>query len=199
MPDKSEKAPVIPIDISDGDVYHAMSEISGYLDITPADFKEVYLRAYHHAVLRLTRSTRAADVMNREVVSVHEKTPLGEVAEVMATHGISGVPVLKADGTVSGIISEKDFLTLMASRRVTNFMAVVAECFRGRGCLAVPAHSGVASDIMSSPAVTVTEQTLLLEIIHILNVRGINRVPVVDESNKLRGIISRADVMRYSV
>jgi len=57
----------VPVDISDEDIYEAMKDISGYLDITPADLKEVYLKAYRHAVTRLTRSVKVRDVMTRDV------------------------------------------------------------------------------------------------------------------------------------
>ena len=40
-------------DISDGDIYEAMKEIPGYLDISPADLKEVYRHAYRHALERV--------------------------------------------------------------------------------------------------------------------------------------------------
>ena len=36
-------------DVSDSDIYEAMKEIPGYLDITPSDLKEIYRHAYRHA------------------------------------------------------------------------------------------------------------------------------------------------------
>ncbi len=36
-----------------------MKKIPGYLDITPGDFKELYVLAYDHAMERLTASIRA--------------------------------------------------------------------------------------------------------------------------------------------
>ena len=39
-----------PIDMSDEDILEAMRSIPGYLDITPSDFKEIYLSAYRFAV-----------------------------------------------------------------------------------------------------------------------------------------------------
>ncbi len=35
--------------LSDSDIYEAMEEIPGYLDITPEDFREIYRHAYQHA------------------------------------------------------------------------------------------------------------------------------------------------------
>jgi len=42
----------------------------------------------------------------------------------MAHHGISGVPVIEDDGTVAGMISEKDFLFHLGLGRVRSFMDV---------------------------------------------------------------------------
>jgi len=43
-----------PNDISDEDIFQAMAEMSGYVDITPEDFKEIYTHAYNHAHQKLS-------------------------------------------------------------------------------------------------------------------------------------------------
>ena len=90
------------VDITDEDVYDAMKEIPGYLDITPGDFKEVYRQAYRRAVERLRRSVKAKDVMTREVIFVDINTPMKEVAQTLGSHGISGLPVVDLEGMVVG-------------------------------------------------------------------------------------------------
>ncbi|MGC8605481.1 MAG: CBS domain-containing protein, partial [Desulfomonilaceae bacterium] len=62
MADTSFKA-CAPVDISDDDIFKAMRDISGYLDITPSDFKELYIKAYQHALSRLTRIVKVREVM----------------------------------------------------------------------------------------------------------------------------------------
>ena len=188
----------IPVDISDADVYAAMKDISGYLDITPGDFKDLYLKAYQHAVQRLTQAVKARDVMTREVASVGRDTPLTEVAEIMARRGISGVPVIDQDRKVVGVISEKDFLVAMAGPEARTFMDVVTSCLRERACLAVPVKVRSAGDLMTAPAVTVDPDTPVMQVAEILTQKKINRVPVVDEEGRMVGIVSRADVVRSS-
>lgn len=185
----------VPVAISDDDIFEAMRDISGYLDITPGDFREVYLRAYQHAVKRLKQSVRASDVMTREVVFVKQNTPLKEVAEFMAERKISGVPVVDDSGKVAGIISERDFLNVMGAEHAENFMTVVAQCLLGKGCLAAPYRAKFARDIMTSPAVTVAPDIPILEIAAILSEKSINRVPVVDANGVMIGIVSRGDVV----
>ena len=183
------------LDLTDADVLAAMAEIPGYLDITPHDFKEIYLLAYRHAKTRLAREIKAEDIMTREVATVAEQTPLVEVATLMGERGISGVPVRNRQGQVTGVISTKDFLVHMGAVR-PNFMAVVASCLKTTGCLALPMKNQVARDIMSSPAVVVQPETSWQEIAALLAAHRINRVPVVDQQGQLVGLVSRADLVR---
>jgi CBS-domain-containing membrane protein len=181
-------------EISDADIYAAMKEISGYLDITPGDFKEVYLLAFRHARERLLRQVTAREIMTREVAWVGVDTPLKEVAELMAQRGISGVPVLDDAGRVVGVISEKDFLRGMA-QGVSSFMGVVADCLLEKGCTALALRERNTTDLMSSPAVTINEDTPVLEITRIFKEKNINRAPVLDAQGRLSGIVSRGDLL----
>ena len=60
----------------------------------------------------------AQDAMTRFVVSVPQTASLGEVAEVLDTHGIRQVPVL-AGGKVVGMISRADLVRKLAEAKVT--------------------------------------------------------------------------------
>jgi CBS domain-containing membrane protein len=188
----------VPVDISDDDVYEAMKDIQGYLDITPGDFKEVYLKAYQHALQRLTRSVKVSEVMTREVATVSPETPLKTVAEIMSGRRVSGLPVIDLQGKVVGIISDKDFLSHMGDGTARSFMDVVSECLKGGGCVATPVRAKHAGDIMNSPAITVSQDTSVMDAARILVEKGINRLPIVDENGRLVGIVSRADVVRSS-
>ncbi len=189
----------VPVDISDDDVIEAMKEIQGYLDITPGDFKEVYLKAYQHALRRLTRSVKVKEVMTTEVTYVFRKTPIKEVAQLMARKKVSGVPVLKADGSVAGVISERDFLFAMSGKKLGLSWTLLRSVLEEASCLAAPIEMQCAEDIMSSPAITISPDTSLIEVANIMANRNINRLPVVDTSGKLIGIVSRANVVKGSI
>ena len=195
----SKKHFMAPADISDRDIYAAMKDVSGYLDITPGDLKEVFLLAYKHAVERISGAVKARDIMTADVHTVLRDSPLKEVAQLMADRRISGVPVLAADKTVIGVISEKDFLSRMGAKDGIHVMSIIAECMKGKGCLAAPVRQKTAGDIMTSPAVTVAEDMPLFRIMELFAEKGINRVPVVDRENILKGIVSRADIISAPV
>jgi CBS domain-containing membrane protein len=184
------------IELSDSDIVAAMKSMQGYLDITPADLKEIYRFAYHHAYERIMKSVSAADIMTREVITVGRSALLSEVAGTMASNGVSGVPVLDNDGKIAGVVSGKDFLKNMGAGDNMNFMLVIAECLKGGRCVSAPISKKRAEDIMTSPAITVEENTNLREISAILSSKKINRVPIVDKKGVLVGIVSRADIVR---
>ncbi len=185
-----------PVEISDKDVFQAMKDISGYLDITPSDFKEVYLKAYDHAVRRIMTAVRVVDVMTRDVVFVRDSDFLKDVAELMAKRRVSGVPVLDAQDQVVGVISERNFFREMAGGSAKNFMEVIANCLHGRVCMAAPARRMIAREIMSSPALTVMETTPVVEAADLFTTNSVNRAPVVDAEGRLIGIVTRADIVR---
>jgi len=52
-----------------------------------------------------------------------------------------------------------------------------------------------AGDLMSRPAVTVTEDDTLARAVRLMYLRGLRRLPVLDAAGRLTGIISRSDVL----
>jgi CBS domain-containing membrane protein len=104
--------------------------------------------------------------------------------------------VLKADQTVSGVISEKDFLKKMNSETVPSLMHMILRCVDTKGCMAVGLKALNAVDIMSFPCVTVKPQTPVMKIANLMDQKNINRVPVINDRFELVGIITRSDIVQ---
>ncbi len=190
----NDSEPFPPPIISDQDIYEAMKEIPGYLDISLGDFKELYKLVYHHAFQRIAESLRAEDIMTWEVVTVREETTVQKAAELMAVQKVSGVPVVDSKNHVVGMLSERDFLSRMGGGKIT-FMDVVARCLEGKGCAALAIRGKKVAEIMTSPAITVKENDIFIKIKSLLKKEKINRVPVTDQHDCLVGIISREDIV----
>ena len=197
--DKPEPTPTSGVELQEEDILEAMRAISGYLDITPGDFKEVYRLAFQHALERLSRAVTAAEIMTTDVVTVTPDTPVAEVAAAMGRRGVSGVPVVDAGHKVVGVISEKDFLTRMGVKDAKNFMSLVAGCLKTRGCVALPLKVALAGDLMSSPAVTVAPDTPVRDLARLLTQKSINRVAVTDPDGHLLGLVSREDIVKATM
>jgi CBS-domain-containing membrane protein len=139
----------------------------------------------------------ARDVMTKPVVTVRPDASVPEIARLLLDRHISAVPVVDGDGRVLGIVSEGDLIRrpeVAGPRRRSWWLALLSG---GAGDAAeyVKTHGGQASDVMTRPAVTVTEDTPAGDIARLLEERRIKRVPVVRQS-KLVGIVSRADLLR---
>jgi CBS domain-containing membrane protein len=185
--------------MTDADILEAMKSVSGYLDITPADFKELYRIAYRHAAERFARSVTARDIMTRNVVSVKPDDTLENVVGAMSANRISGVPVLDPAGKVLGIISGKDILSRLLGDDSGSLMALLYRCIRAEGCLCRSVRNLTAKEVMTSPAVTVRETASLAEIAELLAGRKINRLPVTDQDGRLQGILTRNDIVNATL
>jgi len=87
----------------------------------------------------------------------------------------------------------------MGAKDTNSFMGVVTECLSNPKCVAPSLRKQQAQDIMTSPAITVSEDTLVSEIAQIFGAKSINRAPVINRQGKLAGIVSRADILQASL
>ncbi len=184
------------VEISDDDIFQAMKDMDGFIDITLSDFRELYHFAFNHAMTRLVTSITAKDIMVTKVIHVTEGARLPAIVKTMAANNISGVPVVDDQMKVSGVISEKDVLHHMGDDRPKSFMGILAECLGEKRCLAMALRDLTAKNIMSFPAITAGAETAVYDIKHILTENDINRLPIINLKEELIGIVSRTDVLK---
>ncbi|MGY3848127.1 CBS domain-containing protein [Streptomyces hydrogenans] len=112
---------------------------------------------------------KVGGLMTDDVVSALPAMSFRDVAKLLAEHDITGLPVVDADDHVIGVVSESD---LLARRALT---------VRG---------------VMSTPAVTVHAEEAAADAARLMARRGVERLPVVDEEERLVGIVTRRDLLR---
>jgi CBS domain-containing protein len=140
---------------------------------------------------------KAADVMVTNVITVGPDARVQDVAHILLTNRISGMPVVGGDGKVLGIVSEGDLMRRAEAgtgRRRSWWLTLLT----GREGLAaqyVKEHSRNVADVMTRDVVAVSPDTPLQEIATLLEKHGIKRVPVLKD-DKLVGIVSRANLLQ---
>jgi CBS domain-containing membrane protein len=181
-------------DISDEDLRAALKEINAYVDITEEDLKKIYLIALNHARERLATKVLVRDVMVREVIAIGKHDDIHEAARLLSENRISGMPVVDKENLVLGVISEADILSMAGLREGHTFKDIL------RHILGEPVperrQGSLVGDIMTSPAITTGPDADIREVARTLDEKRIKRLPVVDDRNRLIGIISRADIVR---
>lgn len=141
---------------------------------------------------------RAKDVMTAPVFTVRPETSVKDIAALMLTYKISGLPVVTPDEELVGIVTEADLLHKESGlkREARTFWKALPF---GRTPEAIRKAEGVsAADLMSSPVLTVEEDTPLREVAALMVRRKINRLPVM-RAGRLVGIVSRNDILRAFV
>jgi CBS domain-containing protein len=140
----------------------------------------------------------AADVMTRDVVTIRLDTPVSQIAKMLVEQKISAVPVVDNEGRIVGMVSESDLLH-RKELGTERYSGRWLEFFTSDGQFAdeyVKAHGRTAEEVMRSPAITAAPETPLTEIVALMEKHGIKRVPIVDESGALAGLVTRGNLVR---
>jgi CBS domain-containing protein len=117
-----------------------------------------------------------AEQFMQNVVSYYHAEDTGDrLAGAITEGGFGSVPILAGDGKVLGIVTEFDLLKAIKD---------------GKELWKV-----TAGEIMTKGAISVTQDTLAMEIIQLLQSKHLIRVAVVDAEGKLVGVVSRRDIL----
>ena len=100
--------------------------------------------------------------------------PLSQVAELMETQDIGAIPILDGDQLV-GMITDRDI--------------VVRAVAKEKDPREMPSRA-----ISSSELVTVGPDQDLSDALHLMAQHQLRRLPVVDDGNRLVGVVSQADI-----
>lgn len=119
------------------------------------------------------------DAMTKGTINIAADAPPDEAARLLDTHHISGLPVVDRDGRLVGVLSQTD---LLRARVIDHLWATLPG-------LAV-------RHLMSTPAVTVSEDLPLDEAASLMEVRRIHRLVVVaDDGCTPVGMLSVSDLI----
>ena len=134
------------------------------------------------------------DVMSAHPISVRKTASFKEIVARLREYRVSAFPVLEYDGTIIGVVSEADLLAKEAlDVGQHGVRGLITGIVRRR---ALRKAAGVtAGDLMTSPAVTVGADDTVEHAARLMYTRGLKRLPVVDATGRLTGIISRTDVL----
>ncbi|GGN26934.1 CBS domain-containing protein [Streptomyces fuscichromogenes] len=128
------------------------------------------------------------DVMTHTVLALRHGAAFKDIVQAMQRWQVSAVPVLDDDGRVVGVVSEADLLRKEQAR------AEVPG--RRPGADRTKATAVTAAELMTVPAVTVRPEAPLPEAARTMARHGVKRLPVVDAAGLLRGVVSRADLLK---
>lgn len=141
-----------------------------------------------------------------ELHVVKQTTSVDEALERLVEHRITGFPVIDDDWNLVGVVSDYDLLALDSisgngHAEADIFPAVDStwKTFREIQKLLSKTNGKVVSDVMTWAPLVVRETTNLEDAARLLLATKYRRLPVVDSSGKLVGIITRGNVVRAAL
>jgi len=118
---------------------------------------------------------KAKTVMTTDVISVKKQTEIYEAIKIMVENNITGLPVVNDDMSLTGVISEKDVLSLLYN---------------------IEGKLSRVEDLMTKEPICFNADDSLIDIAECFIESNFRRVPIVADG-KLVGIISRKDIIAY--
>jgi CBS domain-containing protein len=119
------------------------------------------------------------EICNRDVVIVKSSDTIQEAAKLMRQHHVGDVVVVEERGGVRvpvGIVTDRDLVVEILATELDPGVITVG-------------------DIMERELVTVKESTGIFEAIQYMRSKAVRRLPIVDESGALLGILSLDDLL----
>lgn len=147
---------------------------------------------------------KVSDLMTEDVIVVHPDTPIQEIASRMVLHAISSLPVVTQDGRLVGIVTEADLIARHAPPEAPAYYPLLwgliplrlSDYTRWkehvRHILAVNAEQ-----LMTPDPKTIRPDAPIEEAAKLMMKPGHNALPVVEDRDRLIGIITRADLVRF--
>jgi CBS domain-containing protein len=101
-------------------------------------------------------------------------TPVSEAAELMAAEDVGSLPILEGD-TLAGVVTDRDIVVRAVAKR--------------KDPQGMPVREVATRDL-----VTVRPDEDLSDALKLMAANQVRRLPVVDEDNRLVGVLAQADV-----
>jgi CBS-domain-containing membrane protein len=131
--------------------------------------------------------------MTTEVITAPEDASVAEIVTLLTQRQITAVPILDRSDVVLGVVSWTDL-------RKKIDVEAPEDSRPGWWSRLVPPSAqwpeGTAVEVMSAPALTITADVSLPAAARVMYRRGVGRLLVVDRDNRLRGIVTRSDLLK---
>jgi CBS domain-containing protein len=128
---------------------------------------------------------QVSDIMSTDVVTLRADVPLVEAEEIMGWRRIRHIPVVERDGTMAGLVTHRDLLRayLSGGTRVEQLVHKAKVNVR---------------EIMHKKVRTVRPDTSVVDAIELLKTHKYGCLVVVDDSNRLVGIVTDSDMVKLA-
>jgi len=145
-------------------------------------------------VIATPRHRTVSDVMTRQVHVASLTTQFKVLVRLIEDNRVSAIPIVDSQGTPVGVVSESDLLFKERRQELTSEQDRLHPLKHRREL--GKARGVVASEIMTSPPLTIDSNASLTQAARLMQRRNVRRLIVVDERGKIAGVVSRSDLLQ---
>jgi CBS domain-containing protein len=157
---------------------------------------EVQVIRYTHRYLNpLPADKPISEVMTRQVVTLSPEMTVAEAWERMLDHLIKAMPVVDEDQHVVGVLTDEDLIHRAGVQQHLSVAAKLDEVSLDEQLAVLHGSPLKVADVMSKPAITAQVGESLGIVAARMAEHEIKRLPVLNESGKLVGVVARLDVL----
>ena len=148
---------------------------------------------------------KVKDIMAKDVVTVKPSMKISDVARLLTTHRIHGVPVVNKKNVPMGIITMSDFFIRNyenVSLHLPSYIDFLkkskfhSNASPGQKKSSAKIIRSRAEDIMSKDCVTIQADMDGDDLLERYRTSCLKTIPVVDNTGKLVGIVTRSDIIK---
>jgi CBS domain-containing protein len=140
------------------------------------------------------KRTLVREVMTTPVVTAGEAMPFRDLAALLYAKDIGAVPVVAMAGQVLGVVSGSDLTAKAAGMATSTGLRLESRSRRRERRRAL---ARTASELMTTPAVTVVPEATIEQAARTMRRHQVGRLPVTFRlTGRLAGIVTRADLLR---
>ena len=191
----STPEPVAAARFSAADMDAALAHYNQVLDVSRDDLEELLHLAEAASYQRTLGELRCADIMSRDTVSVQLGTSLAEAWSLMRQRRIKALPVVDRHQHVVGIVTAADFYREAGLEQDSGVGERVRELIKGKG-QASSQRPEVVGQIMTRSVRVAGQQRHALGLVALFSRDGHTHIPIIDEENRLVGIVTKSDLVR---
>lgn len=193
-PREAEPQPLERLGIRMEDLSGALRDMNAFVDVSEGELGEIFERAARSAFRREFGEVRCEHIMTREVFTVEFGDELEAVWQLMQQHRLRTVPVIDRGRHVIGIISLSDFFRHAYAENPRTLGSKLKQLLQATPTI-TSNKPEVAGQIMSAPAVTARHDAHLADLAQLLTRHHYHRIPIVNERNKLVGLVTQTDLI----
>jgi len=173
------------------DVDAALAHYNQVLDISRADLEGLLHQVGHAAFQRTLGELRCADIMSSPPFAVEQGVALKEAWALLRREQIKALPVVDGQRQVVGIVTVADFMRLVNLDVHEGLGQRLRALVMGRG-----QQPTQVEGIMTRAVQVAGAGQHVMDLVPLFSQGGHHHIPIVDEDQRLSGIITQTDLVR---